>query len=136
LWGDWGWRVEAYFLACHERVASLAWSDVRAIGGSDVALAERVVLHHMDRAGGAALPEQAATAPLRLRSAGPTLDHVWTYSAYDALTLPRALVGALHTFDERPLRDAMRALHLDEPRVRELLDHEVLVPASRLTRRT
>jgi hypothetical protein len=134
VWGDWSWRVEAYFLACHDRVAGLSWADVRAIGGSDVAMAERVVLHQMDRAHTTALPEHAASAPLRLRSAGPTHDHVWTYSAYDPLTLPRALVGALHTFDEHPLRYAMRSLHLDEPTVRTLLDHEVLVPAARLAR--
>jgi hypothetical protein len=134
VWGDWDWRVEAYFLACRDRVAALAWADVRAIGGSDVAIAEQVVLHEMGRARSYDLPEQAKAAPIRMRPADATHDQVWTYSAYDPLTLPRSLVSALHTFDERPLRYAMRALHLDEPQVRELLDYEVLVPAARLAR--
>jgi hypothetical protein len=134
VWGDWEWRVEAYFLACRDRVAGLAWADVKAIGGSDVAIAEQVVLHEMDRHRAHDLPEQGKAAPIRLRTADSTHDHVWTYSAYDPLTLPRSLVGALHSFEGRPLRYVMRTLRLDEPSVRELLDHEVLVPAARLTR--
>jgi hypothetical protein len=143
VWGDWEWRVEAYFLACAEIVRPLAWRDVVAIGGSEVRMAERAVRDAFARmvAGTSSgeMPERLVPAALRVRAIDAELDRVWTYSPYDSLDLPRALTSALHVFADRSVPEALeelgaRGVAADEALVSKLVDFEVLVPAERLTR--
>jgi hypothetical protein len=134
LWGRWTGRERAFFDQCADRVGSLTWREVAAIGGPEVRVRERLV-----RQSHAALVSDSQPARLRVGSLSigemqTDFDRIWTYSPLDPVDLPRPLLAALHHFDGRPTADALRAIaeiagiRIDERLLRTLVDFRILIP--------
>jgi hypothetical protein len=133
LWGSYDRREVAFYEGCARLVASMTWEDVRRAGGVDLEIAADV-LRDAYRA------LLATDVPKRLRVGTIAVTHrdglaeCTSYSGYDPLTVPRALLEVLHVFDGRPTARAMAAaraagVELTRGVVRRLVDHGVLEDA-------
>jgi hypothetical protein len=133
LWGSWAGREEDFYRACAEIAASLSWRDVLALGGAPLAARAQLARAAHARLLSSDVPSHLRAAPVEVaRWEGGTV-RLRTYSRYDPLDVPRALLDALPHFDGRPTADAVRAaaaagVVIDEETVRTLVDFEVLVP--------
>lgn len=120
LWGAWEGREEAFYLRCHEVIASLDAAEVRRLGGDALAeIGARLAIAH-DAASATALPPRLVLSPrVGLRDVpGGTL--AVGYSRYEPTLLSADLLAVL------------RELRADETvtgfRARMLADEEVDVP--------
>lgn len=134
LWGRWLGREEEYFVECARLTASLAWPDVLALGGADLALHARVVKDAFATLLDERVPARVRVHRYEVAAVTAETTRVSTYSKYDPLELPNELVELLPYFDGRPTRRALaeierrRGVALDVDTVRQLVDYEVLVP--------
>ncbi len=135
MWGDWRNRETAFYSACADRVASLGWNDVAAIGGLDVRRCADLLRDAYRKL-------ESATVPARLRvgswqtvevtSHGTT---VVTYNRFDPVSVSFTLLRLLPRFDGRPTDVVLRELdqqehvRLSTALLRNLIDHGVLVEA-------
>jgi hypothetical protein len=133
VWGRWAGREEEFFRACAELVRPMKWPDVRALGGPEVAVAERLLRDaHRDLASDA-VPEVVQLGPFQVLASDAESMRVATYSSFDPLVLPRALADLLHRFDGRRVDDVLETIasgdgvELDKALVRKLLDFKILV---------
>jgi hypothetical protein len=131
-WGRWAGREVEFYRACGALVSPLAWADVLAVGGVEVRLRARLVEAAWERLLRTEAPARLVPGELRLVQIGDGTSRVETYSAYDLLELPTALLAVLDRFDGRPTAQVLAALRdegveLDEALVRRLADFEILV---------
>lgn len=101
-WKGWTGTERAFFEACAQRAEALPAEQVAALGGAELALWRAVARVRRE-----ALDAPPDAAPLRLGTlevarAGPDGLRVQTYSPYDPLDVPPALLAALARFDGRP----------------------------------
>ncbi len=140
IWGHWFGREEEFFVASGRLVSDLAWPDVRAVGGAELAM-RLALLDEADRARlDRALPPRLAAQSVSVVPGGAEApDHVQlvTYSGYDPLEVPEVIVRALPYFDGRPVAQALDAIEsalgvrLERGLVVRLHQFGVLAPAAR-----
>ncbi len=132
FWGGARGEEEAFYRRCHERVQRLDWADVLRIGGPTVQALARYVQDTRARLD-APIPERLALGPYTVTRSDDTGAAVETYSVYDPIGVPQALLPLLHLFDGRPLAEVEAQLSEDhgvrlDPRyLRALVDYGVLV---------
>ena len=136
LWGAWAGRELAYFEACGQIAGGLTWAGIAALGGVELALAIDVARDALDATTSTTVPKMVRLGALTVASADADEVTCTTYSPFDPLSIPRPLFELLHLFDGRPTRQALAAmsaagLDVDRRVVRRLLDHGVLVDATR-----
>jgi hypothetical protein len=133
FWGGWLGREREFYRAAGRLVSELGWDDVVQIGGASVQAQARIVAHTHALAGSEGIPARLVAGPLQTVAAGRNHVQVTTYSPYDPLELPRALVDVLAYFDGRPTAEALRSIRderglaLQPDLVRRLVDFRVLV---------
>jgi hypothetical protein len=133
LWGSWHGREIDYFLRCARLVAPMSWAEVAAACGSEARVnAELVRAAFADLARpvpasglvvGRSMVERVEGGRVRLR----------TYSTFDPVDLPDAVMSALARFDGRPTADVAAELRaqgvaLDDAELQRLVDYQILVP--------
>lgn len=134
LWGKWTDREEEFFLACAHLIDPLTWQDVLRICGPEVRALARLTQEAYGQ-----LTTETPLPPLKvgglqLVQITHEAARVITYSEYDPVDIPRALLELLHYFDGRPTEEALEAiesekgLRLDPALVRKLSDFALLVP--------
>lgn len=113
-WKGWAGREREFFEACARRAEALSAEEVMAMGGAELALWRAVL-----RARSAALGAPLDGARLRLGAfevarAGPDGIRVRTYSTYDPLDVPPALLSALARFDGRPTPEVIAEIAAED----------------------
>lgn len=136
LWGTWAGREVAYFEACGRIAGELTWDEIGALGGAELALAVDLAREALAAATSTSVPKAVRLGAVTVVSADADDVVCTTYSSFDPLSIPRPLFDLLHLFDGRSTPQALAALSvagldLDRRVVRRLLDHGVLVDASR-----
>jgi len=132
LWGAWRGREVELYQACADRVGRLAWRDVAAICGPEVALRARLARDAHVALLDDQLPARARVAPLRVVETRRDAVRVQTYSEYDPIELPKVLYDLLGQFDGGDLDAALEriadedGIELEPGLVRRLLDFAVL----------
>ena len=132
LWGAWIGRERELYRAAGRLVARLRWKDVVALGGASVALQARVVTAGYAAHRSRVTPDRLVVGRLEMVAVGRDHVRVSTYSPFDPIDLPKALVDALPCFDGRPTEEALRRirderrLNLQPGLVRRLVDFGVL----------
>jgi hypothetical protein len=133
FWGALVGGEEAFYIRCHERVAALSWDDVLRVGGPDVVALARHVQTTWGRLD-APLPQRLTVGAHTVTGMAADGAAVETYSAYDPIALPTALLRVLHRFDGRPVSQVsaelaeVEGVAIDEGFLRALVDFGVLVP--------
>jgi len=131
LWGSWSEREIDLYLACAQRVAPLSFREVIDIGGPELALHAHILRHAHAALLSDALPARVRAASYRTVRAGRDTVRLRTYSDYDPIELPRALIDILPQFDGSPTSEALQRIADDgveiEPAlVRRLIDFALL----------
>jgi hypothetical protein len=135
IWGEWLGREHEFFARCAELVSPLSWADALAIGGTEAKVYARLTQEAYGRLISEEVPSTLKMGPFHLVQIENAMTRVNTYSAYDPLDVPQAVMELLHYFDGRPTERALAAIAdergvcLDPALVRKLVDFKLLVPA-------
>jgi len=109
LWGSWAGREQDLYLECDAIVRDLEWEDVERIGGATVALLSRLARDAYRSITGESLPDRLELGGLRVLGAGRGTVRLATYSPYDPIDVPAALLPALSRGSVRRGRCAARS---------------------------
>jgi hypothetical protein len=134
IWGKWRGREQEFFVRCGELVSPLSWSDALAIGGPEAQVFARLTEESYGQLISDDVPSALKVGPFHLVQIENSMTRVNSYSVYDPLDVPQAVVELLHYFDGRPTERALaaiadeRGVHLEPALVRKLVDFKLLVP--------
>jgi hypothetical protein len=135
LWGSYWGREREFYLECARRVAGLSWDDVLARCGARARARARLARVAYARRMDEALPSRLRVGSYHIGLQTGDVSRISTYSPYDPLEVPNALLGALPRFEGRTRAEAVErirsdhALDLDDESLRKLVDFGVLVSA-------
>lgn len=135
LWGSWAGRERELYLAAADLVRPLAWQQVAALGGAQLAVQARLLREAYEALVSPALPERLVARPVKLSPVGAASYQAVTYSPLDPIQLPVRLAQLLHYFDGRTTSEALEAiaedhrLQLTPDLILRLVDYGVLAPA-------
>jgi hypothetical protein len=134
LWGNWLGREAEFFVECARLVNPLSWNDVLAVTGPDVRAwalltqdAYRDLISHE-------IPPALKAGPMHLVRITRDTARVSTYSAFDPVDIPTAVMESLHYFDGRKAEAAIasiaaeKGIRLDPSLVSKMVDFGLLVP--------
>lgn len=133
LWGKWAGCEDKFFKQCARLVSVLNWADVIALCGPETQIFARQVQKAYEQLMSDDIPTALRVGELEVIEIGADYSRVSSYSQYDSLDLPKALIDVLPYFDGRPTREAIKAIaaeqqvELDEMIVRNLADFRILV---------
>ncbi len=134
MWGAWRGREHAFFSQCAERVSPLSWADVLTICGPEVRMHAELARASYGRLISNDIPPALVVGSFDVARMERGTTRVSTYSAYDPLDIPNAVIELLQYFDGRPTDDALaaiadeRGIRVDADLVRKLVDFEMLLP--------
>lgn len=136
MWGTWLGREAEFYVECWNRVSALSWNDVLAICGPSVRMHARCVVAAHARHESTSIPDALRVNAYQATSAGKKI-RLRTFSTTDSVVLDANVVASLSEFDGRPTAEvvaqlAERGVTLDEDELRNLVNFDVLIPASRL----
>jgi hypothetical protein len=135
IWGRWRGREHEFFARCAELVSPLSWTDALAIGGPEARAYARLTHEAYGRLISDDVPSPLKMGPFHLVQIENAMTRVNTYSVYDPLDVPQAVMDLLHYFDGRPTESALaaiageRGVRLDPALIRKLVDFKLLVAA-------
>lgn len=135
IWGKWLGREQEFFCRCAELVRPLSWADALAIGGPQARVYARLTQEAYGQLISDEVPSPLQVGPFHLVQIENAMTRVNTYSVYDPLDVPQAVMELLHYFDGRPTERALaaiadeRGVSLDPALVRKLVDFKLLIPA-------
>ncbi len=135
VWGEWRGREVEFYGRCADLVAPLCWSEVLAICGPEARACERVTRHAYERLTSEEVPQRLEVGAFQLVRVQRKVARVSSYSSYDPLDVPAAVMEVLPYFDDRPTDEALaaieeeRGLRLEPDLVRKLVDFGLLVRA-------
>lgn len=133
-WGERAGRERAYYRRCAELVQDMGWRQVLAVCGPEVTIRARQARDAFREVRSRGIPPRLRVGDYHIVEAAPEASLVASYSGFDPLRLPAAVLEALPFFDGRPAADALRTierkkrLRFDRELVRKLIDFAILVP--------
>ena len=127
LWGERRFQEQRFYAECHEWVEGLDGRAALALGGATVDRHRRALLAAARALARAPLPEIVMLGPRVVSQRRGERIALKTYRDSDPIVLRREELEALSQCEGGS--GAAAAERLGEARLRELLDHEVLVPA-------
>jgi hypothetical protein len=135
IWGKWLGREQEFFARCAELVSPLSWADALAIAGPQAQVYARLTQEAYGQLISDEVPSTLKVGPFHLVQIENAMTRVNTYSVYDPLDVPQAVMELLRYFDGRPTERTLaaiadeRGVSLDPALVRKLVDFKLLVPA-------
>jgi hypothetical protein len=114
-------------------VQTLDWPAVLRVGGSHLEARLAILRAHYKRLRSVELPARSRVGSFEVAEAGPEFSQLVSYSEYDPVSVPTALLPALGHFDGRPTRRVLRTLSsergvtIDEALLRRLVDYQILI---------
>lgn len=133
LWGEWLGREREFFRRCAELVSPLAWEEVLALSGPEARVYARLTQEAYGRLLSEEVPSPLKVGPFQLVQIQNAMTRVSTYSDFDPLDVPQAVMEALPYFDGRSTQQALaaiadeRGVSLDPALVRKMADFKLLV---------
>jgi len=133
-WGEWQGHERQFFLRCAALVEPLSWSDVLTIAGPQARSYAELTRRAYARLLSDDIPPALEAGSMRLVQMRDGITRVSSYSTYDPLDVPGAVMELLRYFDGRPTADALaaiareRGLRLEPALVRKMVDFGLLVP--------
>lgn len=132
LWGRWLGREGEFYRRAAELVSTLRWGDVLDVCGPTVPLLAELVRERYREHGRRRVPPRLRVGNFNVVNSGLESTLVVSYSGFDPLRLPRALVEVLPYFDGGRVHDVLRALadsrrlRLQPALIRKLVDFGIL----------
>jgi hypothetical protein len=132
LWGRWNGREEKLYLDCHEIVRDLSWAEVSRIGGARIELLERLARAAFREATSSEIPERLEIGSFEVLAMDGGTTRMATYSTFDPIDAPAALLDVLPFFDGSTVPDVVRTVRkklgisLRPALIRKLVDYGLL----------
>jgi Fe-S-cluster containining protein len=135
VWGRWHGKAEEFYVNAARIVSRLSWTEIRALGGADLALRESLLLEARSSLSARTVPDRVRANTVSVVVGAPHADGnvvIGTYSGFDPLEVPEVLLRCLPYFDGRPTRDAIAAIEdalevrVERSLVRRLVEFGVL----------
>lgn len=98
---------ETFYMRCYDIARHIAWSEIRAMGGEELRLRERVLLDAYEELVTTSLPERLAVGTVEATRINADWYQVISYSGYDPVAIPSSVWNALAVFDGRPTAEAL-----------------------------
>lgn len=137
-WGGWFGREREFFGRCAELVNPLSWGKALDICGPEARVYARLTREAYNRMTSDEIPSTLKVGSFHLVQIENAMTRVSTYSDYDPLDIPQAVMELLHYFDGRTTEEALaaiageRGVRLDPALVRKMVDFKLLVPPEKL----
>lgn len=134
-WGSWVDDRVGYYLACARLKREMSVEDAFQAGGARLHARMDLLTRSRMKLLSAEIPSRLRPNPVTIQNRGPDFIRLSTYSPYDPIEAPRALLDILPYFDGSPLEsvkerlEAQLGVSLEHDFVRRLLDFGVLVAA-------
>ena len=134
IWGTWLGREVEFFNECARLVDPLTWKDVLSICGPEARMYARLTQDAYEKLSTDEMPPALKSGSMQLVQIGRETTRVSTYSAFDPIDVPSAVMDSLRYFDGRPTEEAMAAIasgmdiSLDHSLLRKMVDFALLVP--------
>jgi Fe-S-cluster containining protein len=133
IWGEWRGREVDFFLRCAQLVSNLSWSEVLEISGPSARTYARLTQEAYRSLTSNDLPPALEVGAFQVVEARHATTRVTTYSSFDPIDVPNAVMALLPWFDRRPTQEVLDAIadktgiRLDRSLVRKLVDFGVLI---------
>ena len=135
LWGKWLDHEVEFFGECSRLVNHLSWNDVLVVTGPEVRAWARLTQDAYRDLTSCDIPSSLKAGPMHLVRITRDVARVSTYSAFDPVEIPTAVMESLHYFDGRRTDDALasiaaeKSIRLDPSLVSKMVDFGLLVPS-------
>ena len=132
IWGAWRGREHEFFSACARLIDSLSWQDVLSICGPGVRARALLTIEAHRKLISDEIAPALTVGTMQLVQITHDVARVTTYSEYDPVEIPVAMVPLLPYFNGRPTSEALAAiesekgLKLDPSLVRKMADFGLL----------
>lgn len=138
LWGAWRERESDFYRRCAELVSPLSLAEVLAICGPEVRAQARLTRDAFAKLMRQEVPAALEVGAFRVVERLQGATRLVTYSEYDPVDAPDAILSVLPSFDGRPTDEVLSALaeergiQMSPDLVRKLVDFDILTePAKR-----
>jgi hypothetical protein len=138
LWGAWCRRESDFYQRCAELVSPLSLAEVLAICGPDARAQALLTRHAFAKLTRHDVPTALEVGAFRVVERLHGATRLVSYSEYDPIDAPDAIMSVLPAFDGRPTVEALaaiadeRGIQLTPDLVRKLVDFGILTePAKR-----
>lgn len=113
-WAQWVGQETDYYVRCAEIAAAISPRKLLSEGGDEeLRLRAGAMQQAFSDLRDDRPPKAPIAMPVQVRTHGREEVEVATYSLYDPVLMPRAIIDALGVFDGRPLEAALRSLQED-----------------------
>jgi hypothetical protein len=133
VWANWHGREREFYLACGKLVASLSWTDVLAICGSEVQVRSRLTQKTYRTLIAAEVPERLKVGAFSVLQAGRDVYNLYHPAiGLDAFHLSERVMRLLPYFDGRPTTEIVseivdkEGLRFTDDLLRRLVDFKIL----------
>jgi hypothetical protein len=132
IWGAWAGREHDFYRASAALVEALTWDEISALCGPELPILIRLTQEAYQALVSEIIPPILQMRPLQQIVLERGSCRLVSYSRYDPLRLPAALISVLPAFDGRPVEQALESIAkeaqitLDQGLIRKLADFEVL----------
>jgi hypothetical protein len=109
-WCEWQGRERDFYIACAERVDRLSWWEVLQIAGPEAQAYARLTVEAYKRLTSDAVPDDLTVGSFEFVHIDHGTTRLRTYSEYDPIDVPSAVMELLPYFDGRPTNDVVAAI--------------------------
>lgn len=133
-WAEWRGREHAFFIRCAALVDPLSWAEVLEICGPDARTHAQLTGAAYRRMTTGEAPAAVKAGSFQVVRVGRETVRLNTYSEYDPIEVPSAVMELLGCFDGRPTADVLaeiardRGVALAPDLVQKMIDFDLLVP--------
>jgi hypothetical protein len=137
LWGEWADREREFYTRCAALVEALSWDEAIGLCGTEAQSFARLTIDAYRQLRSTDVPSPLETGSFRLIQIQRNATRVSSYSQYDPIDIPPAVMELLPFFDGRPTADVLadieaeRGVCLEPALVRKLIDFKILVVPDR-----
>jgi hypothetical protein len=110
VWHEWQGREREFYIACAEKVNRLSWWEVLQIAGPEAQAHARLTVDAYKRLTSNAVPDDLTVGSFELVHVDHGTTRLRTYSEYDPVDVPSAVMELLPYFDGRPTKDVVAAI--------------------------
>lgn len=133
-WGEWRGREHTFYIRCAELVDALSWAEVLQICGPEARAYAQLTVKAYKTMVTRDLPAKLQVGTFELLQMLPGTMRLKTYSEYDPIDVPKAVVDVLPYFDGRPTTEVLAAIaeehgiEVETALIQKMLHFDLLVP--------
>ena len=133
-WGEWQGREREFYIRCAELVEKLSWAEVLEICGPEARAHAQLTVKAFRTMTSDEVPAKLQVGTFELLHMQPGSMRLKTYSEYDPIDVPSAVMDVLPYFDGRPTADVVaeiaeeHGVKIEHALIQKMVQFDLLVP--------